>query len=467
MIAARFRARIVAVLGLAWLAIGSAPASAQFERYELGRRLRDFEVEWDRVPDPSARAKACQSLKAAVNSYFGLRLDDAGPTEGERWAGSLCLKPDGRLIDATTLTLEVTLAAFYPIGAKMPEGARIRLSLGDSPGSRVEVPIGPLPMTLTLPIVGLEAGDHDLVAEVRSGELALMRASETISLADRLDDRLLALSKTVAGWPEDPESATADRESVRGQLRMLESLAAKIPLEADFPANRILVGLEEQAQAADRSEAYLGKDRPGQAWVTVVTGTGRRVATRLFVPEAAAKGDPLPIVVALHGAGGTENMFFETYGHGAIVERCRERGWLLVAPRSTAFAGAPVSEVVDALAKIYPVDLARVMLVGHSMGAGQAVGAALREPARYAAVAALGGGGSFRTGAGLKALPFFVGIGSEDFALKGAKDLADDLNQAGVSTVIYREYPSIEHLAIVQVALPDIFRFFDERAKPR
>jgi predicted peptidase len=201
--------------------------------------------------------------------------------------------------------------------------------------------------------------------------------------------------------------------------------------------------------------------------VTVVTKSGRQVATRIFVPEAAAKGEPLPIVVALHGAGGSENMFFESYGHGAIVERCRERGWLLVAPRSSAFVGAPVSEVVEALAQLYPVDLKRVMLVGHSMGAGQAVAAASRDPRAYAAVAALGGGGSFRPWPTLKPLPFFVGIGSEDFSLRAAKDLAENLKKADVATVTYREYPTIEHLMIVQVALPDVFRFFDENARAR
>jgi len=457
-------------------------ASAQFERYELGRRVREFEVEWDRVPDPTARAKASQSLKVAVNSFFSFRLGEAGraisearfalrgaasPTEGERWADSLCLKPDSRLIDAGTTSMPVTITSFYPTDAKMPVGSTIRLRLDDSPGSRVEAPVGPLPMTLTLPIVGLEAGDHALIGEIRLGEMVLMRASMTLSMAGELDDRILALGKMVMGWPDDPDSMTTDRESVRGQLRRLESLAAKIPLESDFPAHRILTSVEEQAQLADQSEPYLGKDRTGQFWATIVTASGNRVAVRLFIPEAAAKGTPLPLVVALHGAGGSENMFFESYGHGAIVDRCRERGWLLVAPRSTAFGGTPVAEVVDALAKIYPLDLARVMLVGHSMGAGQAVAVASREPARYAAVAALGGGGSVRPGPGLKRLPMFVGVGSEDFAVKGAKDLAEALRKAEVATVVDREYPGTEHLAIVQVALPDVFKFFDERVRPR
>ena len=473
---------VFAILGLVTVALQPPSAFAQFERYELGRRLREFEVQWDRVDDAQVKARASQSLKAAVTAFFSLRLGEAGraiaearfalrgkvqPAEGERWASSLCIKPEARLIDTTTPMLPVTLAAFYSIEAKPPADARVRLALDGSAGSGIEAPIGVLPMTLSLPIKGLAAGDHVLSAEVRSGEKTLAKVSQTIALADRLDARLASLRKTISGWPDDAQSATADRESARGQLRMLSSLAAKQTLESDFPASRMLANLEAQVLAAAQSRPYLGKDRSGQAWVTVMTRPGRRVGTRVFVPEAAAKGEPLPIVVALHGAGGSENMFFETYGHGAIVDRCRERGWLLVAPRSNAFGGVPVAEVVDELARLYPVDLKRVMLAGHSMGAGQAVASASSEPTRYAAVAALGGGGFVRSSPSLKDLPFFVGIGSEDFALRGSRDLVESLRRAGVATVTFREYPAIEHLAIVQVALPDVFRFFDERAGVR
>src|SRR5271163_1746064 len=121
----RPRFGMFAVLGLVLLAIEPPPAFAQFERYELGRRLREFEVEWDRVGDARAKASASQSLKAAVGFYFASRLNDAGraiadarfalrsatpPSEGERWAGSLCLKPGARLVDTTTPSLLVTIA---------------------------------------------------------------------------------------------------------------------------------------------------------------------------------------------------------------------------------------------------------------------------------------------------------------------------------------------------------------------
>ena len=72
------------VLGLTLLAAIEPPrAFAQFERYELGRRLRDFEVEWDRIEDAQAKARAGQSLKEAVKAFFSFRLGEAGRSISE------------------------------------------------------------------------------------------------------------------------------------------------------------------------------------------------------------------------------------------------------------------------------------------------------------------------------------------------------------------------------------------------
>ena len=41
----------------------------------------------------------------------------------------------------------------------------------------------------------------------------------------------------------------------------------------------------------------------------------------------------------------------------------------------------------------------------------------------------------------------------------------ETLRQGGVASIRLREYPDTEHLAVVQVALPEVFAFFDETAK--
>src|SRR5262249_54156397 len=161
---------------------------------------------------------------------------------------------------------------------------------------------------------------------------------------------------------------------------------------------------------------------------------------------AAKQGKPLPLVVALHGAGGSENLFFDGYGAGKAVRLCRDRGWLLVAPRSGLVGGVSLPEVIDELAALYPVDRKRVFVVGHSMGAGQAVAAAQQTPERFAAVAALGGSGRLGKAEAVRALPFFIGVGDLDFALKGARQLGQRLKEGGVKDVRLKEYADVEHL---------------------
>ncbi len=454
----------------------SARADGPFDRYEVGRRLREFEAAWDlRDRDMTARSTVSGLLQRAVKGFFAGRMPDAGknvteallsldtgpdppPPGASRWAESLFVKPESRLLDLSATELPITVGPYYPGEPLGGSPASVRVSLA---GSRVEAPMTGDSLTLTLPLKPTIAGDHVMLTEILVGGKVAARNRQTISLVERRDARLATLQETLSKWPSDPKTATADRESARAALERLRALAARRTPESDVPAARILAELEEQARAVEAGTPFLDKTRSGQFWVAVPRKAGGSVSTRLFVPAAAATGKPLPLVVALHGAGGSENMFFETYGHGAIVDRCKERGWMLVAPRSGFFGSAPIDELVDELAKIYPIDPKRVMLVGHSMGAAQAIGAAQTAPRKYAAVAALGGGGSVRAVPGLAAVPFFVGVGTDDFARDGARRLAESLRRAKVANVQFREYEHVEHLAIVQISLGDVFRFFD------
>jgi acetyl esterase/lipase len=79
-------------------------------------------------------------------------------------------------------------------------------------------------------------------------------------------------------------------------------------------------------------------------------------------------------------------------------------------------------------------------------------------------VAALGGGGNLPPRTELGELPFFVGVGSRDFARPQALALHQRL-RAMEAKVTLHEYPEIEHLAIVQFALPEVFALFDTVAK--
>jgi predicted esterase len=139
----------------------------------------------------------------------------------------------------------------------------------------------------------------------------------------------------------------------------------------------------------------------------------------------------------------------------------------LLAPRSGGLLGgtAPVAGLVTKLSERFPIDPKRVFLVGHSMGAAQATELAQQHPGTFTAVACLGGGGRVRQPETLVELPVFVGVGSQDFALRGAKALSRALTAAGAKRATFREYPDLEHMLIVREALPDVFAKFDESAR--
>jgi predicted esterase len=477
----RSLAPLAAVVGLAL----AGPALAEpvlVQRYELGLRLRAFEVAWDEQPDPAARKRTLEPLKRALDHFFGLNVFEAGhdfddarfalrppgpPSAAERWAASLYLKPDARLIDAEQAVLPCEVRRLYevPGGPGGPAGALARVTLLGAEGR----PVGPahesavtgLPLAVRVPLAGAGEEDYRLRFEVVVAGKVLVSREQTLSRAERLAERLARLEKPAG----PPPPGTVEALTVRATADLLRELANGETMETDYPAAHLLHEAEEVVRAAAAGKSYYGGRRAGQFRLRLPLADDRSQSVRLLAPEAVKSGKPLPLVIALHGAGGSENLFFDAYGHGEAVRLCEKRGWLLVAPRSAGFFRPPTpGELIDAVGKLYPVDPKRVFVVGHSMGAAQAVTMAGQAPERLAGVAPLGGGGQVRPSPALKSLPFFVGCGGEDFILNGARRLARDLTKAGVERVEYREYPEVEHLMVVPVALPEVFAWLDQIA---
>ena len=182
----------------------------------------------------------------------------------------------------------------------------------------------------------------------------------------------------------------------------------------------------------------------------------RSTIVRLFVP-APLEGRRRALVLALHGAGGSENLFFDGYGDGLAQKLCAESGWILCAPRSLNPADAPA--LLDALRERWDFDPQQVFLVGHSMGAAAALAAAQRSPARFAKVALLGGGGALTKAEVFRDLPLLIGTAERDFARSGALAQRRGLRSAGIDRVTFLDLPRAEHMLVVQAALPEVFAF--------
>lgn len=450
-----------------------ALASAQADRFELGRRLIQFEQAWDKCGDAEGRKRAVPHLNQAVSSFFsfsfgsaGEALDrarhalassDAAPAE-VRWAESLFMLPEVRFADTKQVELSLVVKPFYKTADAIPKDAKLRVSL--SPQNTTESPIAELPLLIKSLTKEFGPGDRTLRMELLLDGKAVASQTLSVSYVDNLAARLASLRKSV---DEIDKASTIEQATLRHLTTMLADLADKKTPETNLPASRLLTEAEALA-AINNGVPFYESSRTGQFWLRVPTGKTTE-PIRLLVPDKLDAKKPVPIVFALHGAGGSENMFFDTYGDGITAKLCKERGWIMVATRANGLLGVGgppnVAAILDQLQKRYPIDRKRVYLVGHSMGAAHVLSIVQETPDRFAGAACLGGGGAVRKVETFTKLPLFIGYGKADFALTGARGLAGSLKNVEGAKVTFREYNDIEHLLIVREAIPDVFRAWD------
>ena len=451
-----------------------AAAQEGATRYELGWRTRALERAWLAHPDPAGRAAALPQVERAVRRFFAmdpggaaaaldrarLQLSGAG---GEQDLERLALTPHARLLDAASGELVLTVGNVYPTEGAGEVLLSARLGgreLAVEPAS-FELPAPDQTHAVRVDLGGEALPEGDTVVELvlRSGGRLESRRDLALSAVAELAPRLARLGEDLAALPED--GPALERATAEANLALLGRLAEGSREETDFPAARLLVETEQALAAAAEGRRYYGPDRAGETWLSLPLERSEWRA-RVLVPEDLDVEEPVPLVVALHGAGGSENMFFDSYGDGMIADLCQERGWLLVAPR-VGFLGAPVLSLVEALAERYPVDRDRVLMVGHSMGAGVGQRVLAQDPAAFRAFAALGGGSRPRDVAPLIAEPIFVGAGERDFGRRGAEALHRALVAAGSERARLEILPACEHLMVVADALPAVFAWFDEQ----
>lgn len=218
----------------------------------------------------------------------------------------------------------------------------------------------------------------------------------------------------VASWPVVPRSLDAVRTENEAKLAALKTdntflqeaqrtFAARNALLTDQPSPkrpreflldpcRRMAELDVEIQAlAAGKDAY--KRLKGDNWRVIRLTEKKQMPVRIFAPEAAAKGDYVPLVIALHAQGMDENYFFEVSGGGKLPIAAEGMGFLLAVPGiDFKFEVSEFDALVNALGDDYQIDPKRIYVLGHSVGGAQAAEIARLRGDRVAAMGGIGGG---------------------------------------------------------------------------
>lgn len=139
-----------------------------------------------------------------------------------------------------------------------------------------------------------------------------------------------------------------------------------------------------------------------------------------FLPKSySAKGDPVPLIIFLHGSGesGSDLNKVKAWGPPAIAEKDPAFPFMVVSPQAPEgewWHANLLKGMIDEVLAKYNVDRNRIYLTGLSMGGYGAWDLAIRYPEYFAAIAPVcGGGNTLRIGR-LKHIPTWVFHGLKD-----------------------------------------------------
>lgn len=388
---------------------------------------------WPSATQPATRADLLEALIAVEQTYADNPLDNDGRRATQQRFDNATLdfflqqlSPAARELRR----LAIELQTGRKDGAAGPTTALLRVRVAPAtwrPGAGAVTLTAALlpsvdpPADFDVTLRAVHADNPDEVAFERTLRVGAGRLREaTLNVAAAAPPGVYLIEArgpdwarlTVARWRISTQDLDALRTANATRLAALDFANERLAKAHTIAASRN--GLLQNAPAAETSAAYLAnpdalatavtaeiaaleagdnpyRERTGEYW-RVVAGAEPPLPLRLYVPTSAVVQPKAPLLIALHGFGGDEQLFFEGYGAGRCVALAERYGFILAAPRTEPLLTEPdlLAALLDELADDYDFDRSRVYLLGHSLGATAAV--ELARVADVAAVALFAGG---------------------------------------------------------------------------
>lgn len=426
--------------------------------------------------DGKLRQQAIPKVQNSVVGFFGQNaavvareLDETTALLREEslspellWAKSLTVNPESAVADTKRTAAILVVRPIYELSSARP-AFTLLITVGKKTVSQTISATDKLPLSFPVELENAREGEQpvgitvttDGKTPLRSWNVHISRISTFEARVKALEANLVRMKKAVETEPAKAEARRLALASLETRLALFQTLIAKKQPETDFPLTELVRDAERLYTLSVKYPPTLLQPATGEIFRTAPNDKGGIPTRALANPEAPV------LVVAFHGAGGSENMFFDGYGDGQIVKLCKERGWALLCPRVTS----PLEDYLSAIDRLKPLvapKATKIFIVGHSLGAVTALTVALKTPDRFAAVAPISG----RAASDVQPLaktPMFVAAGTKDFSRPGSIQLGERLKALGAPVTI--KLYEAEHLLVVTNALPDIFKWLDGLAK--
>ncbi|MBK8313632.1 MAG: dienelactone hydrolase family protein [Acidobacteria bacterium] len=342
------------------------------------------------------------------------------------------------------------------------------------------------PFGLVVNLSGVKEGGYLLVAELLEGDQPFHKVWAGINVVPGYLTQRAEIERRL--------NALKARENSKLSVHYPFDFADKVNLGAMEPGNyNFSAELELSRQLLASLEA--GKDPLYQA-----TGSSKRhyllkeanevLPVRLYVPKGYDAQRKWPLIVALHGLGGTEETMLRR-DDGLLAKLADEHGYIVVTPLGFRVNGAygqnaermldparkrivtlSEADVLAALAMVrqeYRIDDDRTYLMGHSMGGNGTWYLGAKHAMQWAAIAPIAAGGMTPQQIDLEALrqtPVFVSHGAKDMTalVERSRVMTARLKELGY-TCEYFELADGTHESIVVPAMRQIFAFFDKHKR--
>jgi poly(3-hydroxybutyrate) depolymerase len=334
------------------------------------------------------------------------------------------------------------------------------------------------PYLLELAAGDVPNGTYQLAVELLDDTRSLGTSTLLVNLRKGLDQVVTQLEADAKRAPEGLKA-----EILFPVDRMRNVNRGRLEMRTFDPDRDFATALEVATAVKANKDPFLNRTGDFKRHYLLQT-VNEIMPYRMYVPKNYNAARAYPLVIALHGLGGTEDSFFESYNR-AFPPLAEQHGYIVATPlgyrvdggygpgvanpstdpvarRSSQASEDDVMQVLQQVRQHYKIDSSRIYLMGHSLGAIGTWKLGPKFPDIWAALGPIAGSGNAASLERIRHIPQIIVHGDDDrtVGVNGSRTMVAKMKELGIEHK-YIEVPGGSHSGVVAPNLAAIFEFFN------